>query len=351
MDREKIYEYLCMKFPREKYLDIHLRHNTPPGTAEDFFTLLTKLSPDYDSHNIPLLTWNHALSVMQDAYRAAPDADCNVVLVRQPRLEIPEHTHTFFEIFYILTGTSAQSVNGNPETFREGDFCILPPSARHQQTSFPEGVAIKIMIRPSAFTDICTGLLKGQDMLSHFLLDSIYNENSEQYLVFRTGQDEGIRGQVLDMFQEMFSTDSYTDRIVAGMLMTLLTKLSRNWPAAVESAPVRNVDHEILTYLQENYSTITLEELARHLHYTVPYCSRYVKKLFGCTFSQLLNQIRFQKAHLFLKNSSLTVNQISKMLGYENPENFMRAFKKIHKMTPSQYRELYHRKTGEERPS
>nr|WP_296477926.1 winged helix-turn-helix domain-containing protein [uncultured Acetatifactor sp.] len=139
-------------------------------------------------------------------------------------------------------------------------------------------MAVKIMVRPSAFTDICTGLLKGQDMLSHFLLDSIYNENSEQYLVFRTGQDEGIRGQVLDMFQEMFSTDAYTDRIVTGMLMTLLTKLSRNWQAAVESAPVRNVDHEILTYLQENYSTITLEELARYLHYTVLYCSRYVKK-------------------------------------------------------------------------
>ena len=98
-------------------------------------------------------------------------------------------------------------------------------------------------------------------------------------------------------------------------------------------------------------ASITLEELARHLHYTVPYCSRYVKKLFGCTFSQLLNQIRFQKAHLFLKNSSLTVNQISKMLGYENPENFMRAFKKIHKMTPSQYRALYHGKAGGDRPS
>ena len=151
------------------------------------------------------------------------------------------------------------------------------------------------------------------------------------------------------MFQEMFSIDVYTDRIVTGMLMTLLTKLSRNWQADVESVPLRNVDHEILTYLEENYSTITLEELAGHLHYTVPYCSRYVKKLFGCTFSQLLNQIRFQKADLFLKNSSLTVNQISKMLGYENPENFMRAFKKIHKMTPSQYRELYHGKAEKER--
>ncbi len=266
-----------------------------------------------------------------------------MILARQPRLEIPEHTHTFFEVLYILSGVSAQSVNGNPETFVEGDFCILPPSARHMQTSFPEGMAVKIMIRPSAFTDICTGLLKGQDVLSRFLLDSIYNENCEQYLVFHTGQNPEIREQVLDMFQEMFSIDVYTDRIVTGMLMTLLTKLSRNWQADVESVPLRNVDHEILTYLEENYSTVSLEQLAGHLHYTVPYCSRYVKKLFGCTFSQLLNQIRFQKADLFLKNSSLTVNQISKMLGYENPENFMRAFKKIHKMTPSQYRELYHK--------
>lgn len=342
MDREKVYEYLCTKLPREKYLDIYLRHNTPPGSPADFFTLLTKLPPDSDSHNIPLLTWNHAMTIMREAYRTAPGADHNVVLVRQPRLGIPEHTHTFFEFLYILSGTSVQSVNGNPETFHAGDFYILPPSARHLQTSFPEGMAVKIMVRPSAFTDICTGLLKGQDMLSRFLLDSIYNENSEQYLLFRTGQDEWVRGQVLDMFQEMFSADVYTDRIVTGMLMTLLTRLSRNWQAAVESVPVKNVDHEILNFLEENYSTITLEELAGHLHYTVPYCSRYIKKLFGCTFSQLLNQIRFQKADLFLKNSSLTVNQISKMLGYENPENFMRAFKKIHKMTPSQYRELYH---------
>lgn len=44
---------------------------------------------------------------MQDAHKAAPGADYNVVLVRQPRLEIPEHTHTFFEILYIL-GTVAK---------------------------------------------------------------------------------------------------------------------------------------------------------------------------------------------------------------------------------------------------
>ena len=173
MDREHMYEYLCTKFSREKYLDIYLRHSTPPGNAEDFFTLLIKQPPDTDSHNIPLLTWKHALAILQGTYKTTSGTDYNVILARQPRLEIPEHTHTFFEVLYILSGASTQSVNGNPETFVEGDFCILPPSARHMQTSFPEGMAVKIMIRPSAFTDICTGLLKGQDVLSRLRLESI----------------------------------------------------------------------------------------------------------------------------------------------------------------------------------
>ena len=343
MDREHVYEYLRTKSAREKYMDLHLRHIAPASQKNtgDRLTLLTNLPVDYDSRNIPLLTWNHILHVMRDAYATVPGAEHNIILLKQPRLEVPVHTHTYFELIYILSGSSVHYINHNAETFSEGDFCILPPPAIHSQSSSPDAIAIKIMVNPTAFTDICTGLLKGQDRLSHFLLDSIYNKNSEQYLLFRTGQDDEVRERILDMFKEMLCADVFTDRIMTGMLMTLLVKLSRNWQAAVEFAPVKNMDHEILTFMQAHYSTITLEELAEHLHYTVPYCSRYIKKLFGCTFSQLLNQIRFQNADLLLKNSGLTINQISKMLGYENPENFMRAFKKRYHMTPSQYRELY----------
>ncbi|MDE7187451.1 MAG: AraC family transcriptional regulator, partial [Lachnospiraceae bacterium] len=227
------------------------------------------------------------------------------------------------------------------QTFTAGDFCILPPSARHLQSACDKCDTIKILVRLSAFTEVCAGLLKGQDLLSRFLLSSIYNENSGQCLLFRTGQDEAVREHIFDMFGEMLSPNPYTDRILTGMLMVLLLRLSKSCPAVTQAVPLGNSDHEILLYIQEHYSTITLEQLAAHLHYTVPYCSRYIKKLFGCTFSQLLKQIRFRKADLLLKNSTLTINQISKMIGYENPENFMRAFKKRHQMTPSQYRNLY----------
>lgn len=308
---------------------------------------MSKLPVDHDSHNVPLITWNHILNIIYDVYDVPTDVERTVVLFKPAAMEIPEHTHTYFEIIYVLSGSSSHVINQTVQTFTAGDFCILPPAARHAQTACIDCDTVRILARPSAFTEICTGLLKGQDMLSRFLLGSIYNENSEQFLLFRTGDNDEIREHIFGMFGEMLSPDNYTDRILTGMLMVLLLRLSKHWQAATQIIPLGNSDHEIMLYVQENYSTITLEKLAAHLHYTVPYCSRYIKKLFGCTFSQLLKQIRFQKADLLLQNSTLTVNQISKMIGYENPENFMRAFKKRHRMTPSQYRNQYAEKKEE----
>lgn len=345
MIRKRIYDYLYIESRAEEKVNIRLRQFTPPHSDfGDFFTLLSRMPVDYDSHNVPLLTWNHILNIIHEVYGIATDVERTVVLFKPATIEIPEHTHTYFEILYVLSGSSVHVINQNTQTFTAGDFCILPPAARHLQNACAECDTIKILVRLSAFTEVCAGLLKGQDTLSRFLLSSIYNENSEQCLLFRTGQNEEIREHVFDMFGEMLSPNPYTDRILTGMLMVLLLRLSKSCPAVTQTVTLGNSDHEILLYVQEHYSTLTLEKLAAHLHYTVPYCSRYIKKLFGCTFSQLLKQIRFQKADLLLKSSTLTVNQISKMIGYENPENFMRAFKKRHQMTPSQYRNLYFEK-------
>lgn len=70
----------------------------------------------------------------------------------------------------------------------------------------------------------------------------------------------------------------------------------------------------------------------------IPYCSKYIKKCTGSTFSQLLKKVRFQKATELLINSNLNIRSISDTLGYENPENFIRAFKKEYHLSPTQYR-------------
>lgn len=112
MDRAHIYEYLYKESSKEKTMNSRLRHFTPPHSDfGDFFTLLSKMPVDYDSHGIPLLTWNHILNVIYDVYDIPTDVERTVVLFKPSTIEIPEHTHTYFEIIYVLSGSSVHVIN------------------------------------------------------------------------------------------------------------------------------------------------------------------------------------------------------------------------------------------------
>ena len=43
-------------------------------------------------------------------------------------------------------------------------------------------------------------------------------------------------------------------------------------------------------------------------------------------------------ATALLKNTNRSIVEIGEDVGYENPESFIRAFKKMYEMTPSAYR-------------
>ncbi|MEE1186007.1 MAG: 2-isopropylmalate synthase [Acutalibacteraceae bacterium] len=94
----------------------------------------------------------------------------------------------------------------------------------------------------------------------------------------------------------------------------------------------------ILNYIQNNYSTVTLDSLSNEFFLSKPYLSKYIKEHSGNTFGDTVKSIRMDKAKALLKNKGMTVESISRSLGYENVEHFNRLFKKLFKMTPVQYR-------------
>ena len=91
-------------------------------------------------------------------------------------------------------------------------------------------------------------------------------------------------------------------------------------------------------YIQANYQTVTLEDMAEQFHLSEPYISKYIKDKSGKTFGDFVQSIRMKKARTLLKNSSMTVENIAYTVGYQNVEHFNRLFKKKYNMTPIQYR-------------
>lgn len=96
--------------------------------------------------------------------------------------------------------------------------------------------------------------------------------------------------------------------------------------------------NDIMNYIQENYTTVTLEELSDEFHLSKPYISKYIKDKSGETYGEIVKTIRMNKARTLLKNSAMTVENIAGTVGYENVEHFNRLFKKQYSMTPIQYR-------------
>jgi AraC-like DNA-binding protein len=58
----------------------------------------------------------------------------------------------------------------------------------------------------------------------------------------------------------------------------------------------------------------------------------------GASFKMLLEKTRKDLSHQYIKNSNLSINEITFMLGFSEPANFTRAFKRWTDHSPSEYR-------------
>ncbi|MCR4909601.1 MAG: 2-isopropylmalate synthase [Lachnospiraceae bacterium] len=101
---------------------------------------------------------------------------------------------------------------------------------------------------------------------------------------------------------------------------------------------------KIINYIQENYLTVTLEDLSRLFFLSKPYLSKYIKEKSGMTFGENVQKIRLKKACSLLKNGNMKVEKVAESVGYQSVEHFNRQFKKKYGMTPVQYRNAENRK-------
>jgi AraC-like DNA-binding protein len=95
----------------------------------------------------------------------------------------------------------------------------------------------------------------------------------------------------------------------------------------------------ICLYIQENFhSPITRESIARHFGLAPNHVSRLFRKEGLMRFNDYLNLVRVNRAKFMLQNYSMTLKEIADSCCYRDAAYFCRVFKKVCKITPTQYR-------------
>jgi len=95
------------------------------------------------------------------------------------------------------------------------------------------------------------------------------------------------------------------------------------------------------TYIKENYNKeITLDDVSKKIAISPYYFSKLFKKTEGNNFIDYLTNLRLTKAKELLLGGGLSMKEISREVGYSDPNYFSRTFKKNVGVPPTEYREI-----------
>jgi AraC-like DNA-binding protein len=92
-------------------------------------------------------------------------------------------------------------------------------------------------------------------------------------------------------------------------------------------------------YVQENFhSPISRESVAQHFRLAPNHVSRLFRKEGFMRFNDYLNLVRVNRAKFMLQNYNMTLKEIAASCCYNDSAYFCRVFKKVCKITPTEYR-------------
>ena len=89
---------------------------------------------------------------------------------------------------------------------------------------------------------------------------------------------------------------------------------------------------------QEYADDLALDDIARRVASSRRQLQRAYAEIGGTTFREHLTRVRMHRAAALLADRDLTVREVARRVGYRQPAQFAKAFRRYIGMAPSEYR-------------
>ncbi|HOJ12146.1 MAG TPA: AraC family transcriptional regulator [Clostridiales bacterium] len=147
-------------------------------------------------------------------------------------------------------------------------------------------------------------------------------------------------------FKEMIETKNIKngrEMKLLGLFYSFLSKLiEENEQASSYNVTVNRKEvyiKKLIEFIELNYSRkISVSEIAAYLGLDRSYMGSIFKEFFNTSPQNYLIDYRINKACDLMANYNLTIGDISRSVGYEDPLLFSKMFKKIKGLPPREYR-------------
>jgi len=146
------------------------------------------------------------------------------------------------------------------------------------------------------------------------------------------------------MANEFYSNNSYKEQTIEYLMQILLIKAKEQMEMKTFQTKQSRIHDELIKLRSEIYSNPrnnwSIALMAEKLHISCGYLQSVYKNTFFISCMSEVIESRITYAKELLIESELPVGEISNLCGYQNEVHFMRQFKKLTTLTPTEYRRL-----------
>ena len=263
------------------------------------------------------------------------------------------HFHESLELYFMLEGERYYFIEQDTYHIKPG-MAILVNRNQIHKTSMVNGnqkhLRFLLQLDPSVL-DSFFSLPEAPDLRS-------FGENYWGVAEFSSEEWQQVLSTLDLLKKEMNRSDTTGNTISLLLTMQLITLFirsrrqqeisQRKSPTAshkVHTGMYQKV-HEIALYLQNHCSEpCPLDDIAAHFYISRPYLTRIFKSITGFTVTEYLIVCRIRRAKMLLKETNLSITDVSAQTGFGNITYFEKVFKRMTDCTPFQYRKNFRTKS------
>lgn len=245
--------------------------------------------------------------------------------------ETATHYHQNPEMFYVLRGNLDIKIDDKMYKMQSGDIVLINANKRHTVIGNEELLGARFEIDFHLLAEY----MGSMQLL--FWCNTVADRNHAY---------SNLRRLLDRILTRYFEKDDKSALYLNALYFETLYVLTSNFLVKADDVRLNLEDsqdrmriRQIQNYVQANYqSQISLNDLADRLYLSNAYLSKYIKKNFGMTFMEYLNNVRLFHAVDELMYSDKNLTHIAYDNGFPTSASFTKAFREIYNESPSEYR-------------
>ena len=260
------------------------------------------------------------------------------LMVKNDIMSFPEinHWHDDMEFITVTKGMVRIDVNGKIYDIYEGQMLFINSRQMHHAVWDEDGdwVYKQITIHPDV-------IFNNEYLTGYY--DKLCGENMSPMLVFSTGsqRQKAIIDGVLGLFEQLYkNTNEFA--VISGvysLLSRLMDYLENRPKAKTYSNKNLKAMYGMVSCIQEHYrERLPLNDIAAAGGIGRSKCCELFKEYWNMSPNDYLNMYRLEKSVALFKDDKLSISEIAKQSGFKGASYYAETFRKVIKMSPTEYR-------------